>query len=112
MGKNSSTTIKNECPTRSTTTSMLTMLKSIKENTSAIDIALLKLYKTNLILTKSEKDLLSKMVIFWELFNVSTNTLQGQQYATLNLAAFAREELYLRSCHTSSDPVIKYLQLI
>ena len=42
---------------------MLTMLKNIKENTSAIDIVLVKLYKTNLILTTSENDLLSKMVI-------------------------------------------------
>ena len=41
--KISSTTLKNECPTR--WTGILTMLKSINENTSAIDIVLVKLYK-------------------------------------------------------------------
>ena len=53
---------------------MLTMLKSIKENMSAIDIAIVKLYnyKTNLIFTKSEKDLLFK----WSVPQNSSTYLQ------------------------------------
>ena len=102
-------TLKNEVPTR--WTSLLLMLKSIKSNTRALEIVLLRLKKVELILNATECTLLDKLIDFLEVFNVSTNMLQGSKYPTLNLAVLAREELYLAIQPEETDhPIIADLK--
>ena len=67
--------------------------------------------KTNLKLSAPECVLLGKLVSFLELFNVSTNELQGSNYPTLCTAVLAREELYLAiKPDTSDHPVVRNIK--
>lgn len=86
-----SISLKNSVPTR--WNSLLSMFTSFEQNIDAINIALLKVKRENLIIPEMEKQIIKEVLVFLKIFEKATWYLQGQKYATLSSCIYFYENI-------------------